>query len=81
MEVKKELPKVFDEFAEQRRKSFMTVKEIKDKGIPVVGAYCTYFPKELELKCSYFQSKHPKIQNEIGTEKEMGRKAKVNTER
>ncbi|MBR0518205.1 2-hydroxyacyl-CoA dehydratase [bacterium] len=49
MEVRKELPKVFEEFAEQRRKSFMTVKQIKDKGIPVVGAYCTYFPKELAM--------------------------------
>lgn len=49
MEVRTELPKVFEEFAEQRRKSFMTVKDIKDKGIPVVGAYCTYFPKELAM--------------------------------
>lgn len=49
MEVRTDLPKVFDEFAEQRRKSFMTVKEIKDKGVPVVGAYCTYFPKELAM--------------------------------
>lgn len=23
------------------------MKQLKDKGIPVVGAYCTYFPKEI----------------------------------
>lgn len=47
MEVIKELPEVFEEFAEQRKNSFLTMKQLKDKGIPVVGAYCTYFPKEI----------------------------------
>lgn len=49
MEIIKELPEVFEEFAQQRRNSFLTVKELKDRGIPVVGAYCTYFPRELAL--------------------------------
>ena len=49
MELIKELPEVFEEFAEQRKNSFMTVKEAKEKGIPVVGSYCTYFPKELPM--------------------------------
>lgn len=49
MEVIKELPQVFADFAEQRKKSFLTVKELKDKGVPVVGAYCTYFPKEIAM--------------------------------
>lgn len=49
MEVIKELPRVFADFAEQRKKSFLTVKELKDKGVPVVGAYCTYFPKEIAM--------------------------------
>ncbi|MBQ4046490.1 MAG: 2-hydroxyacyl-CoA dehydratase, partial [Lachnospiraceae bacterium] len=49
MEIIKDLPEVFEEFAEQRRNSFLTVKQLKDKGIPVVGAYCTYFPRELAL--------------------------------
>lgn len=49
MEVIKELPQVFTDFAEQRKKSFLTVKELKDKGVPVVGAYCTYFPKEIAM--------------------------------
>lgn len=49
MDLIKELPSVFEEFAEQRRNSFLTIKEIKDKGIPVIGVFCTYFPQELAL--------------------------------
>lgn len=47
MEIRKELPEVFEEFAEARKNSFLKVKELKEKGIPVVGSYCTYFPQEL----------------------------------
>ena len=36
MEVIKELPEVFEEFAEQRKNSFLAVKQLKDQGIPVV---------------------------------------------
>ena len=49
MKIIKELPEVFEEFAEQRRNSFITVKKIKEQGIPVVGAYCTYLPKEIVM--------------------------------
>lgn len=49
MEIVKELPEIFEEFSDQRRKSFLAVKEIKDRGIPVVGSYCTYFPKEIAV--------------------------------
>ena len=49
MELVKELPEIFEEFAEQRQKSFLVMKEIKDKGIPVIGAYCTYFPQEIAM--------------------------------
>ena len=49
MEIIKELPAVFDEFAEARRNAFVNVKNVKDQGIPVIGAYCTYFPSELAL--------------------------------
>lgn len=49
MELVTDLPKVFDEFAEQRRNSFLTVKEIKDKGTPIIGTFCTYFPQELAM--------------------------------
>lgn len=47
MEIIKELPEVFESFAEQRRNSFLAVKEIKDMGKPVIGSYCSYFPDEL----------------------------------
>ena len=49
MQVIHELPEVFEAFAEQRQKSFLTVKEYKDKGIPVIGSYCTYFPQEIAM--------------------------------
>ncbi|HAT82139.1 double-cubane-cluster-containing anaerobic reductase [uncultured Eubacterium sp.] len=49
MEIVKELPEIFEGFSDQRRKSFLAVKEIKDRGIPVVGSYCTYFPKEIAV--------------------------------
>ena len=48
-EIIKELPAVFEEFGEARRNSFLAVKEFKDKGIPVIGSYCTYFPQELAI--------------------------------
>ena len=49
MEIIKELPEIFEEFAEQRKNSFLAMKQLKDKGVPVVGAYCTYFPQEIAL--------------------------------
>ena len=49
MEIIKDLPEVFEEFAEQRKNSFLAVKQLKDKGVPVIGSYCTYFPQELPM--------------------------------
>lgn len=49
MEIIKDLPEVFEEFAEQRKNSFLGVKQLKDKGVPIVGAYCTYFPQEIAM--------------------------------
>lgn len=49
MQIIKDLLEVFEEFAEQRQKSFLAVKQLKDKGIPVIGSYCTYFPKEIAM--------------------------------
>ena len=49
MEIIKDLPAVFEEFAEARREAFVNVKKVKDQGIPVIGAYCTYFPVEIAL--------------------------------
>lgn len=49
MELVKDLPEVFEEFAEQRKNSFLAVKKLKDQGVPIVGAYCTYFPQEIAM--------------------------------
>ena len=45
MEIIKDLPEVFEEFAEQRQKSFLAVKQLKDKGIPVIGILLYLFSK------------------------------------
>lgn len=49
MELRTELPVIFEQFAEQRKNSFLRVKELKEKGIPVVGVFCTYFPQEIAM--------------------------------
>lgn len=47
MELIKELPEIFEEFAEQRKNSFLALKKLKEEGVPVVGVYCTYLPQEI----------------------------------
>lgn len=49
MELQKNLPEIFEEFAEGRRNAFITAKELKDKDIPLIGVFCTYFPQEIAL--------------------------------
>ena len=49
MELKKDLPEVFSEFSEMRQKSFMAAYELKQKNIPFVGTFCTYFPQEIAM--------------------------------
>ena len=49
IDIQKDLPEIFEEFAEARRNAFLKVKEVKDKNIPVVGVFCTFFPQELAL--------------------------------
>ena len=39
MEIIKDLPEVFEEFAEQRKNSFLAIKKIKDQNIPVTVSY------------------------------------------
>ena len=34
---------------EKKREAFLEIKEYKDKGIPVIGMYCAYFPTELAM--------------------------------
>ena len=49
MNIIKELPEIFEEFAEQKKQSFLTIKEFKEKGTPIIGAYCSYFPREIAI--------------------------------
>ena len=49
MNIIKELPEIFEEFAEQNKQSFLTIKEFKEKGTPIIGAYCSYFPREIAI--------------------------------
>ena len=49
MELIKTLPEVFEDFSKKRKKSFITAMELKEKGIPLVGVFCTYLPQELPM--------------------------------
>lgn len=49
MELRKNLPEIFEDFAEGRRNSFLNVKKIKEQDKPVIGIFCTYFPQELAV--------------------------------
>ena len=55
MEIKTKLPTIFAEFDEARRQGFIQVKELKEKGIPVIGVYCTFMPEELVLAANAIQ--------------------------
>lgn len=44
-----DLPAIFDQFSDARQKGFLTVMELKDRGIPLVGTYCTFMPQELAI--------------------------------
>ena len=52
MQIKKELPEIFGEFGEMRQKSFLAAYEMKQKNIPFVGTFCTYFPQEIAMACA-----------------------------
>lgn len=49
MEIRKELPEIFEEFAEGRKNAFMSAKAQKEKNLPLVGTFCTYVPFELPM--------------------------------
>ena len=44
-----ELPEVFEQFSDARQKGFLTVMELKERGIPLVGTYCTFMPQEIAM--------------------------------
>lgn len=41
------LPDIFESFTEARQNSFIELKELKEKGYPVVGVYCGFVPWEI----------------------------------
>ena len=49
MEIRKNLPEIFEEFADARKTAFLNVKKIKDQNKPVIGIFCTFFPQELAI--------------------------------
>lgn len=49
MSVINELPTIFDHFSDARRQGFLTVLELKEQNIPLVGTYCTFMPQEIAL--------------------------------
>lgn len=49
MEIRKELPEIFEDFADARKTAFLAAKEQKEKNLPMIGTYCTYVPVELGM--------------------------------
>lgn len=47
-----ELPAIFDQFSQARQKGFVTVMDLKEQGIPLVGTYCTFMPQEIPMAAS-----------------------------
>ncbi len=45
-----DLPAIFDQFSEARQKGFLTVMDLKERGIPLVGTYCTFMPQEIPMQ-------------------------------
>ena len=49
------LPEHFEDFAEARREGFLRVKELKDKGENICGAFCQYTPSEIVYAAGLYQ--------------------------
>lgn len=49
MEIRKDLPKIFNDFAEARQNAFLAAKEQKEGNRPLIGQYCTFMPQELAI--------------------------------
>lgn len=39
----------FDQFSEARQKGFLTVMDLKEQNVPLVGTYCTFMPQEIAM--------------------------------
>lgn len=55
VDVKTNLPTIFNDFDEARQQGFLKVKELKEQGVPVVGVYCTFMPEELVMAAGAVQ--------------------------
>ncbi len=44
-----DLPALFDQFSEARQKGFLSVMELKEQNVPLVGTYCTFMPQEIDM--------------------------------
>ena len=44
-----DLPAIFDQFSEARQKGFLTVMDLKEQNVPLVGNYCTFMPQEIAM--------------------------------
>lgn len=42
-----ELPRNFEEFSENKKQSFIDIKELKEQGHSIVGVFCAYTPLEI----------------------------------
>ena len=49
------LPEHFEDFAEARREGLLRVKELKDKGENICGAFCQYTPSEIIYAAGLYQ--------------------------
>ena len=49
------LPEHFEDFAEARREGFLKVKELKDNGENICGAFCQYTPSEIIYAAGLYQ--------------------------
>ncbi|AJA46407.1 2-hydroxyglutaryl-CoA dehydratase subunit D [Clostridium pasteurianum DSM 525 = ATCC 6013] len=49
MNIKKDLPEIYESFSEARKNGFITAKNLKDKGIALIGTFCTYMPQEIAM--------------------------------
>ena len=52
-----DLPAIFDQFSEARQKGFLTVMDLKEQGIPLVGTYCTFMPQEIPMAAGRWWSR------------------------
>lgn len=49
MDIRKDLPSIFEEFSEARRNGFIAAKAFKEQNKPMIGTFCTFMPQELAL--------------------------------